>query len=94
MIAAERAVAVLHDRIITGPHLYLAELAVAPEHQRRGLGSALVRHGLERADRLPCYVETQTKANVPFYQRLGFELTARASIPASPVSIWSLLQRR
>jgi GNAT superfamily N-acetyltransferase len=92
-IAAERTNAALHDRVILGPHVYLAELAVAPGHQRCGLGSALVRHGLARAVGLPCYVETQTRANVPFYERLGFELRASTRVPGSPVMVWGLLRR-
>ena len=32
----------------------LGPLAVAPAHQRRGIGARLVRHGLERLRATPC----------------------------------------
>lgn len=68
------------------PHWYLADLAVRPEAQRRGLGSALIRPGLERADAdgMPCYLETQREANIPFYRRFGFELLGTANAKDGP----------
>lgn len=92
MIAAEAANASQHRRVISDRHEYLAELAVAPDHRRKGIGTALVRHGLARATGLPCYVETQSAGNLRFYQRLGFELKSRAAIHGSGVAIWSLLR--
>ncbi|MBM3314238.1 GNAT family N-acetyltransferase [candidate division WOR-3 bacterium] len=91
LIAAESTNAALRHRIVGGPYLYLAELAVAPGHQRRGVGTALVRHGLARTS-LPCCVETQSGANVPFYQRLGFELRANSIIPGSGIQVFALLR--
>lgn len=53
---------------------YVAELlATSPEFQRRGLGSLLLSHGLELADRegRRCYIEA-TPAGWPVYLKLGF----------------------
>ena len=49
-------------------HWYLAMMGVAPEWQGRGLGSALMRPGLEEIDaaRLPAYLETSTPAPALF----------------------------
>lgn len=61
----------LHDgaehRITT-----LSPLAVAPEHQRRGIGSALAAQAIARADALgePLIV---LEGSPTFYRRLGFE---------------------
>lgn len=68
------------------PHWYLEVLSVAPEHQRRGIGSALLRPTLERCDaeEMPAYLETQREANLPYYGRFGFELTERIALPDSP----------
>jgi len=55
---------------------YLFLLGVEPRSQRRGLGSALMRPVLERADteRVACYLETENQRNVAFYQKQGFDL--------------------
>lgn len=68
----------------TLPVLELAPLAVAPEHQRRGVGSALVRAGLERADARgePLVL---VLGHAAYYPRFGFEPASRWGIePPSP----------
>ena len=80
---------VLHHRHVGEPHLYLVQLGVAPEHQGRGLGAALLRPSLQAADAqgLPCYLETYREANLKFYQRLGFRvMECDAHTPA----IWAM----
>ncbi|EKG13338.1 hypothetical protein MPH_09620 [Macrophomina phaseolina MS6] len=54
---------------------YLAGLATHPDYQGNGLGAALVRWGLEQAEKdgLPVYLEA-TPAGAPLYKRLGFEV--------------------
>jgi ribosomal protein S18 acetylase RimI-like enzyme len=67
-------------------HWYLNTLSVDPAAQRRGIGSALIAPGLERADSegLGSYLETQRRANIPFYRRFGFEEVGEISLPDSP----------
>ena len=79
----ERLLAEHHPR---EPHWYLQTLAVTPEVQRRGHGTALIKPGLARADAegLPVYLETQRESNIPYYRRFGFELTEEISLPDSP----------
>ena len=52
-------------------------LSIAPEHQRRGHGAALLAPVLARcdADAVPAYLETNRESNLPYYRRFGFELT-------------------
>lgn len=59
------------------PHWYLALLGTHPDHQGRGLGTAVVAPGIAAADHagVGCYLESSKEANVPFYRRLGFEVT-------------------
>jgi putative acetyltransferase len=59
--------------------LALAPMAVSPLHQRTGIGSALVKAGLERADTmgLPLVVVV---GYASYYPRFGFE-------PARPLGI-------
>jgi ribosomal protein S18 acetylase RimI-like enzyme len=58
------------------PHWYLAMIGVDPVRQGQGLGSALLKKGLERcdADGLPAYLESSNPKNVPLYERHGFEV--------------------
>ncbi|KAL0946372.1 hypothetical protein HGRIS_012603 [Hohenbuehelia grisea] len=51
-------------------------LAIDPQYQGKGIGSALVRDGQRRifAEKKLIYLDTQKKEHVPFYQRLGFVL--------------------
>ncbi len=77
----------LHPR---EPHWYLATLGTDPDHQHRGIGSALLRPVLDRADEegMPAYLESSKERNVPFYARFGFEVVDELrSAPANP-TIW------
>jgi len=58
------------------PHYYLWGLAVEPTHQRQGIGEALMRPVIEKADALgvPVYLETHDRINVRYYQKRGFRL--------------------
>ena len=79
----------VHQRSVTGPHWYLSVIGVAPEAQRRGLGSVLLTTMIDRLDRegLPAYLDTGTAENVAFYQRHGFIVAAELLEPGSGVLI-------
>jgi GNAT superfamily N-acetyltransferase len=64
------------ERDMTAPCWYLFLLGVEPGRQRCGLGRALTRPVIERADaaRVACYLETENGTNVPFYTKQGFDL--------------------
>ncbi|WP_020666312.1 GNAT family N-acetyltransferase [Amycolatopsis nigrescens] len=57
------------------PHLYLPAMGVLPAHRGTGLGGAMLRHRLARADaaKLPVYLEASTTRNRALYARHGFE---------------------
>ena len=63
------------------PHWYLTVLGVEPQLKGRGVGGALLRHGLARADatRHPAYLETNTDDNVALYQHFNFSVAAVVS---------------
>ncbi|HEX3263936.1 MAG TPA: GNAT family N-acetyltransferase [Solirubrobacterales bacterium] len=71
-------------------HWYLAMMGVVPEWQGRGLGSALMRPGLEEIDaaRLPAYLETSTLRARALYERNGFAVTGELNLPAGGPPIW------
>lgn len=75
------------------PHWYLAVLGTDPRHQRRGVGAALLAPVLERcdADRIPAYLESSKRSNVPFYERHGFRLQDEFQLAGGP-PVWRMLR--
>jgi GNAT superfamily N-acetyltransferase len=68
------------------PHWYLGVLGTDPEHQGKGLGSAVMQPVLDRCDAegLGAYLESSKEQNVPFYGRHGFEVTEEVRLPEGP----------
>ncbi|MER5446016.1 GNAT family N-acetyltransferase [Streptomyces sp. NPDC002766] len=73
-------------------HEYLWMIGVQPGRQGEGLGTALIRHVLDRCDRedLPAYLEASSARSRALYERLGFE-PARAplALPDGP-TMWPM----
>lgn len=92
MRRSARAYRVLQRHRPAALHLYLEGLATHPDHQRRGVASALVGEMLAHADGdgAGAYLETQRAENVPFYERHGFRVTAEIDVPGSPVHMWQM----
>ncbi|MEU6226029.1 GNAT family N-acetyltransferase [Streptomyces sp. NPDC047042] len=68
-------------------HEYLWLIAVAPDAQGRGLGTALVRQVLDRCDRegVAAYLEASNARSRKLYERLGFDLLDRPlDLPDGP----------
>ena len=76
------------------PHWYLAVLGTDPSAQRMGLASAMMQPVLERCDRerTPAYLESSKAANIPFYNKHGFEVVDELRIPGGP-SLWPMIRR-
>jgi GNAT superfamily N-acetyltransferase len=91
-----RTVAGVHP---SEPHWYLAVLGVHPNRQGKGVGAALLRSGLSRADadRSPAYLETNKKSNEEIYSHFGFEVQNHIAFdfgcPPS-TSMWRPCQER
>lgn len=81
--------------LVAGPHWYLLAIGVEPERHGQGLGTRLVRYGLDRADRdaAPAYLETETEGNVLFYEGLGFSVVETHQAPVLDVPIWLMARR-
>jgi len=63
------------------PHYYLETLGVAPRHQRRGIGGAMVSFLIEKTEREQAllYLSTTNPRTIPFYERLGFRTMAKTA---------------
>ncbi|HUF06852.1 MAG TPA: GNAT family N-acetyltransferase [Candidatus Binatia bacterium] len=77
------------------PHFYLSALGVEPDRQGEGIGTALVRPVLERADGsgTMAYLETATARNVLLYERLGFAVIEELTLSGTDVHGWLMLRR-
>jgi ribosomal protein S18 acetylase RimI-like enzyme len=73
-------------------HAYLWFLGVTPRLQGMGIGSRLLRAGLNRADEagLPAYLETGTTRNVALYRRHGFEVFHEAPAGRGAPIMWHM----
>lgn len=78
------------------PHWYLPFIGIDPPMQGRGYGSALLQHMLERVDAEGhvAYLESSNPANVPLYERHGFEVLGTIQVADAPPLIPMLRQRR
>lgn len=69
------------------PHWYLNFIGVDTHRQGQGLGSAIMKASLLPVDeqRAIAYLESSNPANVPLYERFGFEVTGEIQVKDSPV---------
>ena len=75
------------------PHWYLPLIGVDPAHQNKGVGSALLRRGVEQADRdgTLAYLEATTRQSLQLYERYGFEIVGEIQAGASPI-LWPMVR--
>ena len=85
--AAANRVQKRHPR---APHYYLFAIGVDPDHQGRGLGSALLREVLTRCDAegACAYLEASKPENARLYQRHGFRVTEEISMAEGAPPMW------
>jgi ribosomal protein S18 acetylase RimI-like enzyme len=74
------------------PHAYLMFLGVSRAAQGHGVGSRLLKVGVDRCDaaRTPAYLETQTERNIALYRRHGFEVIAENRPRPDAPPLWSM----
>lgn len=78
------------------PCWYLPIIGVDPTARGRGVGSALLRHALARADAdgLPAYLESSNPRNISLYERHGFVAMGTIQYGASPTIVPMLRKPR
>jgi len=74
----------------TKPHYYLFSIASLPEMRGQGIGSSLMAPMTARFDeqQVGAYLENSRSANLPFYQRHGFEVTEQVQLPDGGPTMW------
>jgi ribosomal protein S18 acetylase RimI-like enzyme len=85
--AAFAVFAEMRDSQPREPHWYLPLIGVIPTMQRRGHGSALMRHALRLCDQtgMPACLAATTRRSVPFYGSLGFRVTGEITVGDCPI---------
>ena len=83
-----------HAELVPMRHWYCKTIGVDPNFQGQGFGSRLLTPMLARIDmeQLPCYLDTNTEENKGLYERFGFTVVKRYSIPGSDVINWSMVR--
>ncbi len=73
-------------RDLTEPHWHLGPVAVDPQLQGQGIGTARLTAFCSRMDALSMlsYLETDRYENVRFYRKLGFDVVAEAEVLGVP----------
>lgn len=68
------------------PHWFLPLIGIDPRRQGQGHGMALMTSGLAACDRdgRAAHLDSSHPANVPFYERFGFELLTTIEIGGHP----------
>ena len=75
-------------------YLYLVIIGIAPQYQGRGLGGKLMNALLVESDQsgLPVYLETETEENVSLYQRFGFKVVKKVTLPLIDLPMWEMIR--
>ena len=77
-----------------GPHYYLFTIGVTRAGRGTGIGSRLIRSGLEKADQegVPAYLENSNEQNREVYKHFGFEETGELTINKGP-TLWTMVRQ-
>ena len=91
-LKAIRTLSVVEKRHPSHPgHYYLAILGTDPDHQGKGVGSAVLKPVLDKCDHegVGAYLESSKESNIAFYARHGFEVTGEIRLPGGPL-VWPM----
>jgi ribosomal protein S18 acetylase RimI-like enzyme len=73
-------------------HWYLGYVGVAPTQQGRGLGAAMLRAVLDKADEAgtPAYLESSNERNLSLYERQGFKVVEDVKLLGTGPTVWRM----
>jgi ribosomal protein S18 acetylase RimI-like enzyme len=74
------------------PYIYLLIVGVASTHQGKGWGGKLIRAviGKSEAEGKPIYLETETMDNVKLYEKYGFHVVKKITLPVVNLPMWEM----
>ena len=77
------------------PHWYLFFIALESNQRGRNIGAKLMAPVLQSADAamLPCYLETPFPQTLPFYRKLGFEVTGEPRPFNGAPQLWAMTRK-
>jgi ribosomal protein S18 acetylase RimI-like enzyme len=78
----------------TRPFIYLLIIGVASEYQGQGFGGKLLRALIEKSKEsgIALYLETATEENVRMYERFGFKMLRRITLPVIQLPMWEMVR--
>jgi RimJ/RimL family protein N-acetyltransferase len=90
-VASKRAEAACVPLRPVSPHYYLGAVGTRSDRQR-GIGAAVLQPLLDRAwaEGVIAFLETSDRANVGFYERLGFTVTGEVDVPDGGPHVWAM----
>lgn len=79
LLYADGCLVALIELIVNSDHLFIENIAVAPEHQRQGLGRRLLSHAEQQARNAKltklCLLTNQAfETNIRLYESVGFHI--------------------
>ncbi len=95
MMSIGRFSAEMHYKYGSFKHWYLSPIGIEPTNQGKGFASLLLRSMHNRTDNeeLPILLETQNPVNVKIYERFGYEVVAKESIPNTEIPHWVMVRQ-
>ncbi len=74
--------------------IYLLVIGVAPQFQRQGFASKLVRALIAQSEQagVAIYLETETESNVRMYEHLGFAVVKEIVLPIINLPMWEMVR--
>lgn len=74
------------------PCHYLQILGVGPDHQGQGHGGALLRALIDECEvsHRHLYLETETESNVALYEKFGFRVVKKITLPIVELPMWEM----
>ena len=77
-----------------GPYIYFSVIGVSQKFQGKGFGGKLIRALIEKAEieGKSIYLETQLEENVKLYEKFGFEVINKFTIPDLNLPMWEMVR--
>ena len=77
------------------PHWYLFFIGIDSRWRGQGIGAQLMAPVLQAADvgKMPCYLETPFPQTLPFYRKLGYEVTSEPRPFTGAPQLWAMMRK-